>query len=59
MSAQAFSSVWRMETLRGKKAWISGEDWPMRDWMSKMDIPGSPDCGRRPRPKTLIGKEYA
>ena len=57
VSAQALSKLWRMERLRGKKAWISGEHWPMRDWMSKTEIPGSPGCGRRPRPKTLTGKE--
>ena len=31
VSAQALSKVRRMERLRGKKAWISGETWPIRD----------------------------
>ena len=34
----------------GKKAWISGEEWPMRRWMSKREMPGSLGVeGRRER----------
>lgn len=44
--------------MRGKKAWISGDEWPIRAWMSKMEIPGWPGLGNLPCPNILIGREY-
>lgn len=57
VAAKADSRVSRMERWRGKKAWISGEECPMRRWSSKMGMPGMPGWGRRLRPKSLIGRE--
>lgn len=40
VSAKADSIAWRMLSWRGKKAWISGDAWPMRDCSSNSEMAG-------------------
>lgn len=57
VSAQADSRVRRKDIIFGNSEWISGEAWPIRDWMSKIEMPGVPGEGRRGRPKIFTGAE--
>ena len=58
VSAQALSSVRRTDSRFGKKLSISGDDWPIRFWRSKIDKPGSGGDGSRERPNNRRGWLY-
>ena len=57
VSAHAFSTVFRIERVFGKKVCTSGDECPIRAWISKMEMPGFPRSGKRLRPKILMGRE--
>lgn len=56
VAAKADSRVERTERWRGKKLWVSGEEWPIRRWSSKRGMEGCPGRGRRGREKSFRGR---